>query len=126
QLAQAVRLFQIGPQYAGQRGAFGHPIGVSQAIQWMLSDSAVEIESAKWIVLHAAWKQAEGLDNRHEASMAKLYGAQMVGRVADRVLQIHGGMGYTKELPIERLYREVRLYRIYEGRSEERRVGKEG
>src|SRR5258708_32000500 len=84
----------------------------------MLADSAVEIESAKWIVLHAAWKQDEGLDNRHEASMAKLHGAQMVGRVADRVLQIHGGMGYTKELPVERLYREVRLYRIYEGTDE--------
>jgi acyl-CoA dehydrogenase len=117
-VGQAERLLQIGLDYARQRVAFGHPIADYQAIQWMLADSAVEIESAKWIVLHAAWKQDEGLDNRHEASMAKLHGAQMVGRVADRVLQIHGGMGYTKELPVERLYREVRLYRIYEGTDE--------
>ena len=104
--------------YAKDRKQFGRPIADYQAIQWMLADSAVEIESAKWIVLHAAWKQDQGMDNRHEASMSKLLGAQMVNRVADRVLQIHGGMGYTKELPIERLYREVRLYRIYEGTDE--------
>ncbi|HEY8884265.1 MAG TPA: acyl-CoA dehydrogenase family protein, partial [Chloroflexota bacterium] len=115
---QAERLLQIGLDYARQREAFGHPIAEYQAIQWMLADSAVEIDSAKWVVLHAAWKQDQGQDNRHEASMAKLLGAQMVNRVADRVLQIHGGMGYTKELPIERLYREVRLYRIYEGTDE--------
>lgn len=117
-IGQAERLLQIGLDYARQRVAFGHPIADYQAIQWMLAESAVEIESTKWIVLHAAWKQDQGLDNRHEASMAKLQGAQVVGRVADRVLQIHGGMGYTKELPIERLYREVRLYRIYEGTDE--------
>ncbi len=117
-VGQAERLLQIGLDYARQRVAFGHPIADYQAIQWMLADSSVEIESTKWIVLHAAWKQDEGLDNRHEASIAKLHGAQMVGRVADRVLQIHGGMGYTKELPVERLYREVRLYRIYEGTDE--------
>jgi acyl-CoA dehydrogenase len=117
-VGQAERLLQIGLDYARQRHAFGNPIAEYQAIQWMLADSAVEINAAKWIVLQAAWKQDEGIDNRHEASMAKLYGAQMVGKVADRVLQIHGGMGYTKELPIERLYREVRLYRIYEGTDE--------
>jgi acyl-CoA dehydrogenase len=117
-IGQAERLLQIGLDYARQREAFGHPIAEYQAIQWMLADSAVEIDSAKWVVLHAAWKQDQGQDNRHEASMAKLLGAQMVNRVADRVLQIHGGMGYTKELPIERLYREVRLYRIYEGTDE--------
>jgi acyl-CoA dehydrogenase len=117
-VGQAERLLQIGLDYARQRVAFGHPIADYQAIQWMLADSAVEIEAAKLLVMEAAWKQDEGIDNRHEASMAKLYGAQMVGRVADRVLQIHGGMGYTKELPIERIYREVRLYRIYEGTDE--------
>ena len=117
-IGQAERLLQIGIDYARQRVAFGHPIAEYQAIQWMLADSAVEINAAKWIVMQAAWKQDEGIDNRHEASMAKLYGAQMVGKVADRVLQIHGGMGYTKELPIERIYREVRLYRIYEGTDE--------
>jgi acyl-CoA dehydrogenase len=117
-VGQAERLLQVGLDYARQREAFGHPIADYQAIQWMLADSAVEIQAAKLMVLQAAWKQDEGMDNRHEASIAKLYGAQMANRVADRVLQIHGGMGYTKELPIERLYREVRLYRIYEGTDE--------
>lgn len=117
-VGQAERLLQMGLDYAKQRVAFGHPIADYQAIQWMLADSEVEIQAAKWLVLHAAWKHDQNLDNRHEASIAKLYGSQMVGRVADRVMQIHGGMGYTKELPIERLYREVRLYRIFEGTDE--------
>jgi acyl-CoA dehydrogenase len=117
-VGQAQRLLQMGLEYAQQRVAFGHPIADYQAIQWMLADSEVEINAAKWLVLHAAWMQDSGMDNRHEASIAKLYGSQMVGHVADRVLQIHGGMGYTKELPIERLYREVRLYRIFEGTDE--------
>jgi len=117
-VGQAERLLQIGIEYARLREAFGHPIAEYQAIQWMLAESAVEIEATKWMVLHAAWKQDQGLDNRHEASMAKLQGAQMVNRVADRVLQVHGGMGYTRELPIERLYRDVRVYRIYEGTDE--------
>jgi acyl-CoA dehydrogenase len=117
-IGQAERLLQMGIDYAQQRVAFGNPIAEYQAIQWMLADSAVEIESCKWMVLHAAWKQDEGQDIRHEASMAKLAAAQMVNRVCDRILQLHGGMGYTQELPIERLYREVRVYRIFEGTDE--------
>lgn len=117
-IGRAERLLEMGLDYARQREAFGHPIADYQAIQWMLADSEVEISAARWMVMHAAWRQDEGLDNRHEAAMAKLYGAQMVGRIADRVLQIHGGMGYTKELPVERIYRDVRLFRIYEGTDE--------
>ncbi len=117
-VGQAERLLQIGLDYAEQRVAFGHPIADYQAIQWMLADSAIEINATRLLVMHAAWKQDEGLDNRHEASIAKYAGAQTANRVADRVVQIHGGMGYTKELPIERLYRDVRLYRIYEGTDE--------
>ena len=77
-----------------------------------------EIEAAKWLAMHAAWMAEQGRDTRHAASMAKLYGANMANRVVDRVLQIHGGMGYTKELPIERWYREMRVWRIYEGTDE--------
>lgn len=117
-VGQAQRLLEMGLQYARQRVAFGQPIGEFQAIQWMLADSAVEIEQVKWLVLYAAWKADQGKDVRHEASMAKLAGAQMVWRVADRVMQIHGGMGYTKEMPIERVLRDVRVYRIYEGTDE--------
>ena len=117
-VGQAQRLLEMGLEYAKQRVAFGKPIAEYQAIQWMLADSAVEIEQVKWLVLHAAWKADQGKDVRHEASMAKLEGAQMIWRVADRVLQIHGGMGYAKEMPIERVLRDVRVYRIYEGTDE--------
>ena len=105
-------------EYARQRKAFGQPIADYQAIQWMLADSAIEIEQVKWLTLHAAWKADQGSDVRHDASMPKLRGAQMVWRVADRMLQVHGGMGYTREVPIERVLREVRVYRIFEGTDE--------
>jgi alkylation response protein AidB-like acyl-CoA dehydrogenase len=96
----------------------GRPIADYQAIQWMIADSQVEIEAAKWLTLYAAWQVESGRDARHAASIAKLNGAEMANKVADRVMQIHGGMGYTKELPIERWYRELRLLRIFEGTDE--------
>jgi acyl-CoA dehydrogenase len=114
----AERLLQMAIEHANTRVTFGKPIADRQAIQWMLADSAVEIEAAKWLALRAAWQAEQGRDTRHLASMAKLYGAGMANRVVDRVLQIHGGMGYTKELPIERWYREMRVWRIYEGTDE--------
>src|SRR5438094_2037859 len=117
-VGQAQRLLEMGREYARQRIAFGHPIGDYQAIQWMLADSAVEIEEVGWLVLSAAWRADQSGDARHAISMAKLAGAEMIWRVADRVLQIHGGTGYTKELPIERVMRDVRVYRIYEGTDE--------
>ncbi|WP_462413284.1 acyl-CoA dehydrogenase family protein [Neobacillus sp. Marseille-QA0830] len=112
------RLLQMGIDQSKTRVTFGKPIADRQAIQWMIADSGVEIEATKWLVLRAAWLQERGQDNRHAASMAKLYGSNMANRVVDRVLQIHGGMGYTKELPIERWYREMRLWRIFEGTDE--------
>lgn len=114
----AERLLQMAIDYSKVRVTFGKPIADRQAIQWMIADSAVEIDAAKWMTLRAAWLAEEGLDPRHQSSMAKLYGANMANRVVDRVLQIHGGMGYTKELPIERWYRELRLLRIFEGTDE--------
>ena len=88
----------------------------------MIADCAVDIEAAKWLVLNATFTLDQGEDNRHLASIAKLYGANMGNRVVDRVLQIHGGMGCTKELPIERWYREARLWRIYDGTDEIQRM----
>ena len=117
-VGQALRLLEMALEYSQQRMAFGRPIAEYQAIQWMLADSALEIEQVKWLVLSAAWKADSGKDARHEASLAKLAGANMIWRVADRVMQIHGGMGYTKEMPIERVLRDVRVYRIYEGTDE--------
>ena len=117
-VGQAQRLLEMALDYSRQRIAFGRPIAEYQAIQWMLADSAVEIEQVKWLVLNAAWKADQGGDARHEASIAKLAGGGMIWRVVDRVMQIHGGIGYTKELPIERVMRDVRVYRIYEGTDE--------
>jgi acyl-CoA dehydrogenase len=117
-VGQAQGLLQLGLDYARQRKAFGQPIAEYQAIQWMLADTAIEIEQVKWATLHAAWVADQGQDPRHYASIAKISGAQMVFRVADRMLQVHGGMGYTREVPIERILREVRVYRIFEGTDE--------
>lgn len=117
-IGSAERLLQMGLDHARTRVTFGQPIADRQAIQWMIADSQVEIEAAKWLTLYAAWRSENEKDPRHASSIAKLYGANMADQVADRVMQIHGGMGYTKELPVERWYRELRLLRIFEGTDE--------
>ncbi|MFV2100974.1 acyl-CoA dehydrogenase family protein [Micromonospora sp. LOL_024] len=118
----AERALRMAIEHATTRETFGAKIGTNQAIQWMIADSETELEAARWLILRAAWTVDVGLDPRHASSMAKLHGAGMVNRVVDRVLQIHGGMGYTRELPIERWYRQVRLYRIFEGTDEMQRL----
>ncbi|WP_250003080.1 acyl-CoA dehydrogenase family protein [Actinoplanes sp. M2I2] len=121
-LGIAERSLGMAIEYANTRETFGRRIGENQAIQWMIADSEVELEAARWLILRAAWTVDQGEDPRHSSSMAKLYGANMVNNVVDRVMQIHGGMGYTRELPIERWYRQVRLMRIYEGTDEMQRL----
>jgi acyl-CoA dehydrogenase len=121
-LGIAERALQMAIDHANTRHTFGTPIGANQAIQWMIADSEAELEAARWLVLRAAWAADQRLDTRHAASIAKLYGAGMINRVVDRVMQIHGGMGYTRELPIERWYRYVRLLRIFEGTDEMQRL----
>lgn len=118
----AERALGMAIEYANTRETFGATIGTNQAIQWMIADSEVELEAARLLILRAAWIVDQGDDPRHASSMAKLYGAGMVNNVVDRVMQIHGGMGYTRELPIERWYRQVRLMRIYEGTDEMQRL----
>ncbi|SDC26843.1 acyl-CoA dehydrogenase family protein [Actinokineospora iranica] len=117
-LGACERLVEMAIEQANTRVTFGEPIANRQAIQWMLADSAVEIEALRWLVLHAAWVVDQGADSRHWQSIAKLYGGVKANEIVDRVLQIHGGMGYTRELPVERWYRELRLLRIYEGTDE--------
>jgi acyl-CoA dehydrogenase len=121
-LGIAERALGMAIEYANTRETFGNTIGTYQAIQWMIADSEVELEAARWLILKAAWTVDQGEEPRHASSMAKLYGARMVNDVVDRVMQIHGGMGYTRELPIERWYRQVRLMRIYEGTDEMQRL----
>ena len=117
-LGACERLVEMAMEQAKNRVTFGEPIANRQAIQWMIADSATEIEALRWLVLTAAWQVDQGLDSRQAQSMAKLYGGVKANEIVDRVLQIHGGMGYTRELPIERWYRELRLLRIYEGTDE--------
>jgi acyl-CoA dehydrogenase len=112
------RLLQMAIDHANTRVTFGEPIAERQAIQWMIADSEVEIESTKWLAFHAAWLAEQGKDTRHAAAIAKLFGANTANKVADRVLQIHGGAGFTRDLPIERWYREMRVWRIFEGTDE--------
>jgi len=116
------RLMEMAMQHARNRVTFGQPIADRQAIQWMIADSAVELEALRWLVLSAAWQVDQGMDSRHAQSMAKLFGGIKANEIVDRMLQIHGGMGYTRELPIERWYRQVRLLRIYEGSDEMQRL----
>ncbi|ACU35518.1 acyl-CoA dehydrogenase family protein [Actinosynnema pretiosum subsp. pretiosum] len=117
-LGSCERLVEMAVEQARNRVTFGKPIAEYQAIQWMIADSAVEVEALRWLVLHAAWLVDQGVDSRHAQSIAKLYGGVKANEIVDRVLQIHGGMGYTRELPVERWYRELRLLRIYEGTDE--------
>lgn len=117
-LGACERLVELAMEHARNRVTFGEPIANRQAIQWMIADSAVEIEALRWLVLSAAWQVDNDLDSRQAQSMAKLFGGVKANEIVDRMLQIHGGMGYTRELPLERWYRELRLLRIYEGTDE--------
>jgi acyl-CoA dehydrogenase len=114
----AQRLLNESLLYARQRKQFGQAINSFQLIQAMLADSKTEIYAARSMVLDAARLRDEGKNITMEASCCKLYASEMVGRVADRAVQIHGGAGYMQEYAVERLYRDVRLFRIYEGTSQ--------
>ncbi|MBI3092272.1 MAG: acyl-CoA dehydrogenase family protein [Candidatus Tectomicrobia bacterium] len=117
-LGVAQRCLDMAIEYAKHRVTFGKPIATRQAVQFMIADSEVELHAARLMVYHAAQKLDKGEDARHEVYIAKLYANEMVGRVVDRALQIHGAMGLSKELPLERWYRDVRSRRITEGPSE--------
>lgn len=118
----AKRMLDLSIDYAKQREAFGQAIGNFQLIQAMLSDMATEIFAAENMMFRAAWMRDQGIDIRKEAAMVKLYGSEMVNRVVDSAMQIHGGMGFMRETPIEHVMRQVRVYRIFEGTSEIQRL----
>lgn len=117
-VGKAAHVLELANDYARQRKQFGQPIGDFQQIQAMLADSVIEINAARWMVLSAAWKLDQGLDARDEIAMVKVQASEMLGRVVDRAVQIFAGMGFCKELPIERYYRDARIARIYDGTSE--------
>jgi alkylation response protein AidB-like acyl-CoA dehydrogenase len=109
-------------EYARQRRAFGRPIADQQAIQWMLADTATELDAAEALVMDAASRAARGEPYRLAASMAKLYASEAATRAANRAVQIHGGYGFIKDYPVERIYRDVKLCEIGEGTSEVQRL----
>ena len=114
----AARLIEESVSYARQRSQGGHPIGEYQLVQAMLADSQTEYMAARALVLDAAAQYEAGTDRRLAPSAAKYFASEAVGRIADRAVQIHGGSGYIRGVPAERLYRDVRLFRIYEGTSQ--------
>ncbi len=114
----AERLIRDAAKYAMEREQFGQKIGEFQLIQAMLADSKTEAYAARCMVLDGARKRDAGESVTMEASCAKYFASEMVGRVADRAVQIHGGAGYVSDYGVERFYRDVRIFRIYEGTSQ--------
>ncbi len=117
-VAAAERMLSDALAYAMDRKQFGQPIAEFQLVQAMLADSKAEIYAARSMVVDAARRRDAGRDVGTEAACAKLFASEMCGRVADRAVQIHGGAGYVSDYAIERFYRDVRLFRIYEGTSQ--------
>ena len=114
----AARLVDESVRYAKERSQGGRPIGEYQLVQAMLADSQTEYMAARSLVLDAAVQYDSGADRRLAPSAAKYFASEAVGRIADRAVQVHGGSGYIRGIPVERLYRDVRLFRIYEGTSQ--------
>ncbi|HUD73209.1 MAG TPA: acyl-CoA dehydrogenase [Dongiaceae bacterium] len=114
--------FEQATDYARRREQFGKSIGQFQAVQWMLADSAVEIDAARLLVMKAATMRQAGVPVTTASAMAKLYASETALRVTDRAVQIHGGYGYVKDYPVERAYRDAKLTTIGEGTSEIQRL----
>lgn len=114
----AERLLHEALTYAAERKQFGQPIAEFQLVQAMLADSKAEAYAARCMVLDAARRKDDGQNVSTEAACCKMFASEMVGRVADRAVQIHGGAGYIAEYAVERFYRDVRLFRIYEGTTQ--------
>ena len=119
-VAQAA--FDTSVQYAREREQFGQSISKFQGLRWIVADMATEIEAARLMAFAAAEMKDQGENYSLQASMAKLFASEMVNRITARAIQIHGGYGFIKEYPVERFYRDARVFTIYEGTSEIQRV----
>ena len=117
-IGQAERLLKDSLNYAIERKQFGERIADFQLIQAMLADSRTEIYAARSMLLDATRRYDQGERVSEEASCCKMFASEMVGRIADRAVQIHGGAGYMADYAVERFYRDVRLFRIYEGTTQ--------
>jgi acyl-CoA dehydrogenase len=117
-VGRARRAFDLALGYAAQRKQFGQLIGKFQGVSFKLADMITEIDAADYLTLAAAWRLDQGLDGNRQCSQAKLYASEMLARVTDEALQIFGGMGLMGDLPLERLWRDARVERIWDGTSE--------
>ncbi|MBM2575702.1 acyl-CoA dehydrogenase family protein [Jannaschia sp. Os4] len=126
-VGRARRAFDLAVDHAAQRRQFGQPIARFQGVSFQIADMITEIDAADWLTLAAAWRLDEGLPANREIASAKLYASEMLARVTDAALQVHGGMGLMDDLPLERFWRDARVERIWDGTSEIQRhiVGRE-
>jgi acyl-CoA dehydrogenase len=117
-VGRARRVFDLAVPYAAERHQFGKPIGANQGVSFKLADMITEIDAADYLTLAAAWRLDEGLPANREIASAKLYASEMLARVTDEAIQIHGGMGLMDDLPLARFWRDARVERIWDGTSE--------
>lgn len=117
-VGRARRAFDYAVAYAAERKQFGQKIGRFQGVSFKLADMVTEIDAADWLTLSAAWRLDQGLPANREIASAKLYATEMLARVTDEAIQIHGGMGLMDDLPLERFWRDARVERIWDGTSE--------
>ena len=117
-VGKATHVLGLMSAYAAERKQFGQPIASFQLVQQMIADSVIEVNAARLMVLHAAWQIDQGIEARDWIAMVKVQASETLGRVVDRAVQVYGGMGFCKELPIERYYRDARIYWIFDGTSE--------
>jgi len=117
-VGKARRAFDLALNHAARRRQFGSPIGKFQGVSFQLADMITEIDAAEYLTLAAAWRLDQGLHADREIAQAKLYASEMEARVTDRAIQIFGGMGMMSELPLERMWRDARVDRIWDGTSE--------
>lgn len=117
-VGKSTKILQLTLDHARERHQFGQALGEFQMVQQMLADSAMEINATRAALWQCAWELDAGLDPRAKISALKVQGSELLGRVVDRAVQIFGGMGFSKDLPIERYYRDARIYRIFDGASE--------
>lgn len=117
-LGRADRALQLATEYAASRQQFGRPIGRNQGVSFKLADMATAVDAAALLTWRAAWEVDQGNDAGSHIAMAKVNASEMLAMVADEALQIHGGMGLMDELPLERIWRDARIERIWDGTSE--------
>lgn len=117
-VGRARRVFDLAVPYAAERHQFGKPIGANQGVSFKLADMITEIDAADYLTLAAAWRLDQGLPANREIASAKLYASEMLSRVTDEAIQIHGGMGLMDDLPLARFWRDARVERIWDGTSE--------